>query len=82
MTDNTQPATGKRLWTYEEITAHTEKAIKEQMECVQRNKHRYHVADMYREWAYGIYISWRDLTYGCSQDADNARLKALVDIKA
>lgn len=78
MTDNTQPDTGKRLWTYEEITAHTEKAIKEYMKHARRNKRRHYMADMYREWAYGIYINWHDLTCDCRQDADDERLYALV----
>lgn len=71
--------TKNRLWTYEELTAHTEKAIQEQMECVQRNKHRSTAADAYRAFAFGMYINWYDLTCGYSQDADNQRLKALIE---
>lgn len=72
-------AADKRLWSYEEITAHTEKSIKEHMWHAQRNKHRSTVADVYRALAFGIYISWDDLTYDCKQDADDQRLQALVE---
>lgn len=80
MTQNTHTtAAGKRLWSYEEITAHTENAIKAHMRHAQRNKHRSTVADMCRAEAFGIYISWFDLTGDCKTGADNERIWGLID---
>ena len=69
-----------KKWTYAEITAHTEKSIKGFMETSLRKDDDFE-RRQYRNWAWGAYFSWYQLTSGWQNIGDKERLEDLTKIE-
>ncbi|MCL2892503.1 hypothetical protein [Brenneria tiliae] len=65
-----------KAWTYKGITAATEKQIIDYMgKAASRSDG---VADMYREWAYGAFNLWAEITKGEWREEDFEHLRKLA----
>lgn len=57
-----------QTWNYESLTQKTEATIKRLMSSDK---------ELLRDWAYGVFIAWRDITSGWQADGDIERLESL-----
>jgi DNA-binding NarL/FixJ family response regulator len=66
-----------KQWDYRQITDVAEAEIRQLLQEADRNPSD---ARLLRHWAYGAYLGWRSITTGRQEAADDARLKALVEL--
>ncbi|WP_224962576.1 hypothetical protein [Geomonas subterranea] len=66
-----------KSWTYAELTKKAEKQILRLMKTAAEAKDS-DEEKLYREWAYGVFLGWSDLTFGWIQDGDLERLENLT----
>jgi hypothetical protein len=66
-------------WTYDSITATAEAQIKRLMECKETMPAA--TVRFRRDWAYGVYILWYELTCGWQADGDDRRLRELTALE-
>ena len=65
--------------SYKQITQVAERRIKIFMRTAQGLPDGSREQQLYRDWAYGVYILWADLTQGWQKDGDDERLEALTN---
>lgn len=68
-----------KVWTYKGITAATERQIRNCMDAAIKNANSDAVAEMYREWAYGAFNLWAEITRGERLDEDYDRLRKIAN---
>lgn len=64
-------------WTYQQITEKAEKQIKLLMARAD-SAADYDEKKLYRQWAYGVFLGWSDLTSGWMREGDLERLESLT----
>lgn len=69
-----------KTWSYKEITERTENEIQQLMEQSRTAKDKFEER-LFRDWAYGVFIGWRNLTSGWMNDGDFERLESLTNHK-
>jgi len=63
-------------WSYREATDAPERRIKQLMNPARPQEPD--DARIYRQWAYGVFLGWQELTMGWQDDGDSERLEALT----
>lgn len=68
-----------KTWSYRQITDEAARQIIALMDDA-AERHR-EDGDLYRQWAYGVYLGWERLTCGWRDVGDDDRMKALTEWK-
>ncbi|MFP9227571.1 hypothetical protein A0E43_00250 [Pectobacterium cacticida] len=68
-----------KCWTYKGVTSAAEKNIRECMDKARRAGSE-SMSEMYRNWAYGAYSLWADITADEQDFNDWERLRRLAGI--
>jgi len=66
-----------KTWSYKSITTKAEADIKTMMAKGAYAADDFH-RRMYRDWAYGVFLGWKNLTMGWMTDGDCERLEDLT----
>jgi hypothetical protein len=66
-----------KTWSYAAITAAAEARIRSLTDNSQASDP--HAMRLRREWAYGVYLGWNELTLGWQNDGDDERLRTLTE---
>lgn len=69
-----------KTWVYQQVTEKAERKINALIsEATLRQAMQPFEAEIHRQWAYGVYLGWLDLTNGWQNKEDNDRLLALTE---
>lgn len=72
--------TRRRRWSYVQITDRSKARIAEFMDKANRETDPFS-RGMFRDWAWGVYWLWSNLTSGWQVDGDDAQMKSLLEFK-
>lgn len=81
---DTRRSDGMNTWDYAAITQAAEERITGLMDRARQTQANDKQLEtrLLRQWAYGVYLLWDDLTIGWQNDGDDARMEALTDMDA
>lgn len=65
-----------KQWSYSDVTESVENRIRSFAESASTSPA---AVDLYREWAYGAFLSWDTLTSGWQKEGDRERIESLAN---
>lgn len=69
-----------KTWSYKTVTERAEKEIKSLMEQYRKDSDEF-AKRLHHDWAYGVFLGWKELTMGWQNDGDCERLESLCNYK-